>query len=238
MKPAILGKWANDPLSLTYSKESTNKLAMLNLHVSGTPGGPQGRWQDGPDELHQEPDPCHRPASHRAVVESPTVGPARQQQGPHLDQLGLDGLHGQQQTLNIGVPVTGLTQQNGFTMDLQCVVNNIIDSIHEFDMLLPYNDELQMTKSAEDLIGHTHRFTEIMTDVNLKPTGYYHPQAWYNSYDISEQIRQSTTQYLYRDMSRKEYVQIMTDQVNVLLKWVVQKTNTTKYTWPVIEYHK
>jgi hypothetical protein len=60
----------------------------------------------------------------------------------------------------------------------------------------------------------------------LNTNNYNYPSpTWFNPYNISETIKWSTNQYLYRDMSKEQYVQVMTEQFNILTQMIVHKTD-------------
>jgi hypothetical protein len=66
----------------------------------------------------------------------------------------------------------------------------------------------------------------LLPEIQLNTSNYYYlSPTWFNPYNISETIKWSTNQYLYRDMNKEQYVQVMTEQLNTLSQMVVHKTD-------------
>jgi hypothetical protein len=93
-------------------------------------------------------------------------------------------------------------------------------------MLCPYRDELQMVIAASDLLAALVFVTAMLPEIQLNTSNSYHLSlTWFNPYNISETIKWSTNQYLYRDMNKEQYVQVMTEQLNNLTQMIVHKTD-------------
>jgi hypothetical protein len=93
-------------------------------------------------------------------------------------------------------------------------------------MLCPYRDELQTVIAASDLLAAITFITTLLPEIQLNTSKYYYlSPTWFNPYNISETIKWSTNQYLYRDMNKGQYVQIMTEQLNILTQMIVHKTD-------------
>jgi hypothetical protein len=92
-------------------------------------------------------------------------------------------------------------------------------------MLCPYRDKLQTVIAASDLFAAITRFATLLPEIqlNIINANYLSP-TWFNPYNISETIKWCTNQYLYRDMSKEQYVQVMTEQLNSLAQMIVHKT--------------
>jgi hypothetical protein len=93
-------------------------------------------------------------------------------------------------------------------------------------MLCPYRDELQTVIAASDLFAAITVVTALLPEIQLNTSNLnYLSPTWFNPYNISEIIKWSTNQYLYRVMSKEQYVQIMTEQLNILAQMIVHKTD-------------
>jgi hypothetical protein len=92
-------------------------------------------------------------------------------------------------------------------------------------MLCPYRDKLQTVIAASDLLAAITLITALLPEIQLNTSNYYLLPTWFNPYNISETIKWSTNQYLYRDMSKEQYVQVMTEQLNILTQMIVHKTD-------------
>jgi hypothetical protein len=93
-------------------------------------------------------------------------------------------------------------------------------------MLCPYRDKLQTVVAASDLLAAITFITALLPEIQLNTSSFnYLSPTWFNPYNISEIIKWSTNQYLYRDMSKEQYVQIMTEQLNVLTQMIVHQTD-------------
>jgi hypothetical protein len=93
-------------------------------------------------------------------------------------------------------------------------------------MLYPYRDELQTVIAASDLLAAIIFVTALLPEIQLNISNYYYlSPTWFNSYNISETVKWCTNQYLYRDMSKEQYVQVMTEQFNSLAQMIVHKTD-------------
>jgi hypothetical protein len=93
-------------------------------------------------------------------------------------------------------------------------------------MLCPYRDKLQTVIAASDLLAAITFVTALLPEIQLNISNYYYPSpTWFNPYNISETIKWSTNQYLYRDMNKGQYVQVMTEQLDILTQMIVHKTD-------------
>jgi hypothetical protein len=93
-------------------------------------------------------------------------------------------------------------------------------------MLCPYRDKLQTVIAASDLFAAITFITALLPEIQLNMSNHnYLSPTWFNPYNISETIKWSTNQYLYRDMSKEQYVQVMTEQLNILTQMIVHKTD-------------
>jgi hypothetical protein len=93
-------------------------------------------------------------------------------------------------------------------------------------MLCPYRDKLQTVIAASDLFAAITLITALLPEIQLNTSNLnYRSPTWFNPYNISETIKWSTNQYLYRDMSKEQYVQGMTEQLNMLAQMIVHKTD-------------
>jgi hypothetical protein len=93
-------------------------------------------------------------------------------------------------------------------------------------MLCPYRDELQTVIAASDLFAAITFVTALLPEIQLNASNLnYLPPTWFNPYNISETVKWCTNQYLYRDMNKGQYVQIMTEQLNILTQMIVHKTD-------------
>jgi hypothetical protein len=110
--------------------------------------------------------------------------------------------------------------------DIQYASNGITNALHDLVMLCPYRDELQAVIAASDLFAAITFATALLPEIQLNISNcYYLSPTWFNPYNISETIKWSTNQYLYRDMSKEQYEQIMTEQLNILTQMIVHKTD-------------
>jgi hypothetical protein len=93
-------------------------------------------------------------------------------------------------------------------------------------MLCPYRDELQTVIAASDLLAAITFVTALLPEIQLNTSNLnYLSPTWFNPYNISETIKWSTNQYLYRDMNKEQYVQVMTEQLNILTQMIVHNTD-------------
>jgi hypothetical protein len=110
--------------------------------------------------------------------------------------------------------------------DIQYASNGVTNALHDLVMLCPYRDELQTVIAASDLLAAITLLTALLPEIQLNVNNYnYLLPTWFNPYNISETIKWSTNQYLYRDMSKEQYVQVMTEQFNILTQMIVHKTD-------------
>jgi hypothetical protein len=110
--------------------------------------------------------------------------------------------------------------------DIRYASNGVTNALHDLVMLCPYRDELQMVIAASDLFAAITFSTALLPEIQLNTSKYYYlSPTWFNPYNISETIKWSTNQYLYRDMSKEQYVQVMTEQLNILTQMIVHKTD-------------
>jgi hypothetical protein len=110
--------------------------------------------------------------------------------------------------------------------DIRYVSNGVTNALHDLVMLCPYRDELQTVIAASDLLAAITLVTALLPEMQLNASNYYYlPPTWFNPYNISETIKWSTNQYLYRNMSKEQYVQFMTEQLNILTQMIVHKTD-------------
>jgi hypothetical protein len=110
--------------------------------------------------------------------------------------------------------------------DIQYASNGVTNALHDLVMLCPYRDKLQTVIAASDLLAATTLFTALLPEIQLNTSNHnYLSPTWFNPYNISETIKWSTNQYLYRDMSKERYVQVMTEQFNSLTQMIVHSTD-------------
>jgi hypothetical protein len=110
--------------------------------------------------------------------------------------------------------------------DIRYASNGVTNSLHDLVMLCPYRDELQTVIAASDLLAAITLVTALLPEIQLNASNYYYlSPTWFNPYNISETIKWSTNQYLYRDMNKEQYVQVMTEQLNILTQMIVHKTD-------------
>jgi hypothetical protein len=110
--------------------------------------------------------------------------------------------------------------------DIRYASNGVTNALHDLVMLCPYRDELQTVIAASDLLAAITLVTALLPEIQLNTSNYYYlSPTWFNPYNISETIKWSTNQYLYRDMSKEQYVQVMTEQLNILTQMIVHKTD-------------
>jgi hypothetical protein len=109
-------------------------------------------------------------------------------------------------------------------VDIRYASNGVTDSLHDLVMLCPYRDKLQTVIAASDLLAAITLVTALLPEIQLNTSNYYYlSPTWFNPYSISETVKWSTNQYLYRDMNKEQYVQVMTEQLNILTQMIVHK---------------
>jgi hypothetical protein len=110
--------------------------------------------------------------------------------------------------------------------DIHYASNGVTNALHDLVMLCPYRDKLQTVIAASDLLATITFVTALLPGIqlNISNPNYLSP-TWVNPYNISETIKWSTNQYLYRDMSKGQYVQVFTEQLNILTQMIVHKTD-------------
>jgi hypothetical protein len=110
--------------------------------------------------------------------------------------------------------------------DIRYASNGVTNALHDLVMLCPYRDELQTVIAASELFSAITFATALLPEIqlNINNLNYLSP-TWFNPYNISETIKWSTNQYLYHDMSKGQYVQVMTEQFNILTQMIVHKTD-------------
>ncbi len=110
--------------------------------------------------------------------------------------------------------------------DIRYSSNGVTDSLHDLVMLRPYRNKLQTVIAALDLLAAITLITALLPEIQLNTSNLnYLSPTWFNPYNISETIKWNTNQYLYRDMNKDQYVQVMTDQLNILTQMIVHKTD-------------
>jgi hypothetical protein len=110
--------------------------------------------------------------------------------------------------------------------DMRYASNGVTNALHDLVMLCPYRDKLQTVIAASDLLAAITFVTAVLPEIQLSTGNHnYLSPTWFNPYNISETIKWSTNQYLYRDMSKEQYVQVMTEQLNILTQMIVHKTD-------------
>ncbi len=110
--------------------------------------------------------------------------------------------------------------------DIRYASNGITNALHDLVMLCPYRDELQTVIAASDLFAAITLATALLPEIQLNASNHYYlSPTWFNPYNKSETIKWSTNQYLYRDMSKVQYVQVITEQFNILTQMIVHKTD-------------
>jgi hypothetical protein len=110
--------------------------------------------------------------------------------------------------------------------DIRHASNGVTNALHDLIMLCPYRDKLQTVIAASDLLAAITLVTTLLPEIQLNTSIHnYLSPTWFNPYDISETIKWSTNQYLYRGMSKRQYVQVMTEQLNILTQMIVHKTD-------------
>jgi hypothetical protein len=110
--------------------------------------------------------------------------------------------------------------------DIRYASNGVNNALHDLVMLCPYRDELQTVIAASELLAAITLVTALLPEIQLNINNLsYLSSTWFNPYNISETIKWSTNQYLYRDMSKGQYVQVMTEQFNILTQMIVHKTD-------------
>jgi hypothetical protein len=110
--------------------------------------------------------------------------------------------------------------------DIRYASNRVTNALHDLVMLCPYRDNLQTVIAASDLLAAITFITALLPEIQLNiSNSYYLSPTWLNPYNISETIKWSTNQYLYRDMNKEQYIQVMTEQLNILTQMIVHKTD-------------
>jgi hypothetical protein len=110
--------------------------------------------------------------------------------------------------------------------DIRHASNGVTNALHDLVMLCPYRDKLQTVIAASDLLAAITLVAALLPEIQLNTSNHnYLSPTWFNPYDISETIKWSTNQYLYRGMSKRQYVQVMTEQLNILTQMIVHKTD-------------
>jgi hypothetical protein len=110
--------------------------------------------------------------------------------------------------------------------DIRYASNGVTNALHDLIMLCPYRDKLQTVIAASDLLAAITLITALLPEIQLNiSNSYYLSPTWFNPYNISETIKWSTNQYLYRDMNKQQYVQDMSEQLNILIQMIVHKTD-------------
>jgi hypothetical protein len=110
--------------------------------------------------------------------------------------------------------------------DIRYASNEVTNALHDLVMLCPYRDKLQTVVAASDLLAAITFITALLPEIQLNISNLnYRSPTWFNPYNISETIKWSTNQYLYRDMSKGQYVQVLTEQLNILTQMIVHKTD-------------
>jgi hypothetical protein len=110
--------------------------------------------------------------------------------------------------------------------DIRYASNGVTNALHDLVMLCPYRDKLQTVIAAADLLAAIIFITTLLPEIQLNTSNHtYLSPTWFNPYDMSETIKWSTNQYLYRGMSKGQYVQVMTEQLNSLTQMIVHKTD-------------
>jgi hypothetical protein len=110
--------------------------------------------------------------------------------------------------------------------DIQYASNRVTNALHDLVMLCPYRDKLQTVIAASDLLAAITFATALLPEIQLNISTYnYRSPTWFNPYNISETIKWCTNQYLYRDMSKGQHVQVMTEQLNILTQMIVHNTD-------------
>jgi hypothetical protein len=90
--------------------------------------------------------------------------------------------------------------------DIRYANNGVTDALHDLVMLCPYRDKLQTVIAASDLLAAITLITALLPEIQLNTSNsYYLSPTWFNPYNISETIKESTNQYLYRDMNKEQY---------------------------------
>jgi hypothetical protein len=110
--------------------------------------------------------------------------------------------------------------------DIRYASNGVTNALHDLVMLCPYRDKLQTVIAASDLLAAIILVTALLPEIQLNLSNYYYlSPTWFNPYNISETIKWNTNQYLYRDMNKEQYVQVMTEQLNILTQMIVHNTD-------------
>jgi hypothetical protein len=110
--------------------------------------------------------------------------------------------------------------------DIRYASNGVTNALHDLVMLCPYRDKLQTVIAASDLLAAITLVTALLPEIQLNTSNLnYLSPTWFNPYNISETAKWCTNQYLYRDMSKGQYVQVMTEQLNILTQMIVHNTD-------------
>jgi hypothetical protein len=110
--------------------------------------------------------------------------------------------------------------------DIRYASSGVTNALHELVMLCPYRDKLQIVIAASDLFAAITFVTALLPEIQLNTSNFnYLSPTWFNPYNISETIKWNTNQYLYRDMNKGQYVQVMTEQLNILTQMIVHRTD-------------
>jgi hypothetical protein len=110
--------------------------------------------------------------------------------------------------------------------DIRYASNGVTNALHDLVMLCPYRDELQTVIAASDLLAAIVFIIAMLPEIQLSTSNYYYlSPTWFNPYNILETIKWSTNRYLYRDMNKEQYVQVMTEQLNILTQMIVHKAD-------------
>jgi hypothetical protein len=111
-------------------------------------------------------------------------------------------------------------------LDIRYASNGVTNALHDLVMLCPYKDNLQTIIAASDLLAAITLVTALLPEIQLNTSNYYYlTPTWFNPYNISETIKWSTNQYLYRNMNKEQYGQVMKEQLNILTQMIVHKTD-------------
>jgi hypothetical protein len=110
--------------------------------------------------------------------------------------------------------------------DILYASNGVTNALYDLVMLCPYRDKLQTVIAASDLLASITLVTALLPEIqlNISNSNYLSP-TWFNPYNISETVKWCTKQYLYRDMNKGQYVQVMTEQFNILTQMIAHNTD-------------
>jgi hypothetical protein len=214
-------------------------MEATNLHVGRAPFPSPRRGQGQPHRLDQEQEGTGHPAAGGPPPDGlaglATVGQSHGQP----DQLRLHAVHGDKQALDIqtdphDIPLD-LSSNSTYgykstvptsNPDIRYASNGVTNALHDLVMLCPYRDKLQTVIAASDLLAAITLVAALLPEIQLNTNNHnYLSSTWFNPYDISESIKWNTNQYLYRGLSKGQYVQVMTEQLNILTQMVVHKTD-------------